>query len=78
MRKFFEALRHWATLRQDLNAKAAHRAGFDWAAGELLRGTPARAVEERILFADGSHDFDLGAYDAVKRWQLLATARLSR
>lgn len=57
-------LRLWLEQRRLINQQRAYEAGFDWAAGELLRGRDPESVEaECDRFPP--RDFDLGARGAL-------------
>lgn len=71
LKKLLARLRAW----QDVRRAQRERAGFDWAAGELLSGVPAMQVEDRVaqsVYFDGyDHDsraFDEGALRALQAW----------
>ena len=66
--------RHWA-LRAVEAAKRRRASGFDWAAGELLRGTAVPDVlakaEDARQFEDYFDEFDNGIIDACNAWEAL-------
>lgn len=48
--------------------------GYEFAAGELLRGKPVTQVDAMIMNSDFSHDlcahpFDIGMTEAVRDWE---------
>lgn len=75
MRALFEAVRNWQAAYAASHALAQHRAGYNWAAGELLRGA---SMEQVIHHVDNAEAFDLvpvayhsGAHAACTAWGLL-------
>ena len=73
LKKFLAFLRK----SKEQNDKAAYEAGYDWAAGFILRGVQegvqvARAHQAHVLaMATEGQPFDRGATDAVYDLQLL-------
>lgn len=61
---------NWRSRRADKRAQADYRRGWDWAAGELLMGTPARVIEMQTD-VDFRSAFDYGADAAVQQWYAL-------
>jgi predicted component of type VI protein secretion system len=74
MFRLVEAFIHWAAARQAARAVAEHQRGYDWAAGQLLRGDAS--VEQIEAYVDGplafDHitEFDDGARAACMAWGL--------
>lgn len=66
--------RYWAMRAAQANERRRQR-GFDWAAGELLRGTAVPDVlqraEESADFDDYFDPFDNGVIDACNAWEVL-------
>lgn len=64
-----KALGNWLRARRIAAAKAAYRRGFDFAAGELLRGADPEAFEaemDALMFE--STQFDEGITAALAVW----------
>lgn len=61
---------NWRSSQRDKKAHAEYRRGWDWAAGELLMGTPP-AVIEMQTDVDFRSSFDYGADAAVQQWHAL-------
>lgn len=54
--------------RQAARAKAEFERGFDWAAGQLLRGKEPEELERDLDFTFDSTSFDYGASQALHTW----------
>lgn len=65
---------HWSSARRASRALNEHRRGYDWAAGELLRGSMSvEQIEHYIECSDAfnhSTAFDDGAQAACIAWSL--------
>ena len=46
-----------------------YRSGYDWAAGELLRGTPVLEIEDQLNNPFDSDEFEVGGKRAM--WDFL-------
>lgn len=65
-------IRQWLKFRQTLKRVRDRKAGYNWAAGALLRGTPVRAVTDAAWnAAHESAAFDEGALLALRDWHRL-------
>lgn len=66
--------RHLAVRQAESNLRR-HRLGWDWAAGELLRGTPVMDVLQKAeaaqAFEDFFDQFDNGVIDACNAWEVV-------
>ena len=58
---------YW-TMRAIQERERCHRRGFDWAAGELLRGSTVADVIDKVL---GTSPFETGAFDACNTWEAM-------
>jgi len=65
---FKALLKRW---RAEQDAEA-HSRGYDWAAGQMLRGTTATQVETALEAQawEPGHPFDKGVRDAVTDWRI--------
>ena len=65
------AFRKWRAERAERRKEKLHIAGYDWAAGALLRGT---AEYELTSYTDNPFDrneFDYGAQEAMRDFAML-------
>lgn len=49
----------------------AFRRGFDYCAGELLRGRSIQELEDELDFVSPGYAFDQGMADALRKWKRL-------
>lgn len=64
---FFTA---WFRRRDEANHAASHRKGYDWAAGELLRGRDPESVEAECDWMP-PRQFDEGVIDAIRQFETI-------
>jgi len=66
---------NWLTKLSEARAADRYDRGFEFAAGQLLRGTPVDVVDE--LFEESTQtEFNTGMHDAVRRYEkLIATPK---
>jgi hypothetical protein len=64
-----EAFSCWWNRRQLKAGTIEFRRGWDWAAGELLRGTPIDYIEDCVYGGDDRTQFDNGARAAIRVWE---------
>mgnify|MGYP003425252114 FL=1 len=62
--------RAWAASRERLE----HRRGYDWAAGQLLRGEIPWVIEAQLP-TDSADSFDRGITDALFDWHAFQLIR---
>lgn len=64
-------IREYLENRRRRKAHDAYDNGWDWAAGQLLRGIDVEAYIEHFGFREGTLErrFDRGAADAVAAWR---------
>lgn len=65
IRAFLQRLRDKASARQ-------FQDGWDWAAGELLRGKSSEELSEQLSIVD-EDAFDMGAVSAINTWEARET-----
>lgn len=63
----------WLAALRKRNAEEAFTRGFDWCAGELLRGKSRDELEQALDFTFDSTAFDYGAQAALQQWDARAT-----
>lgn len=63
----------WFARQRSIREDRARARGFDWAAGQLLRGAPVAELEAQIAFVDFT-SFDQGIVDAIARWDRASIA----
>lgn len=67
---------YWRSQRvamQQERASAEFERGFNWMAGELLRGKEPETLERNLDFTFDSTSFDYGASSALNSWYARAT-----
>jgi len=68
-------IREWLDGRRRDKVQALYQRGYEWAAAQLLQGTPANTVEmildDLSLFSDNQDAFDHGAAAACRDWRKL-------
>jgi len=61
----------WLRRRDQKRQISRHASGWNWAAGELLRGKPIAEIEAWAEYGfdfDGPNDYDRGIRDACRQW----------
>ncbi len=72
MKRIMIVIRGWIAACAARKRKETEARGYNWAAGELLRGRTAEELLSRInssyMFDDTAIDFDAGARAAIAAW----------
>lgn len=62
----------WLAGRREMKDAESFNNGFDWAAGELLRGKDKEVLRHFVFdkaeLSGGHHPFDMGCYAAIDKW----------
>lgn len=66
-------LKDWLIAKREAAGRAAFMRGWDWASGELLRGTDPEHLEAQLDFTFDSNPFDYGAQAAISQWHARET-----